>query len=180
MNKKGPFDEISRTIEYENPWIRVEESRVVRPDGSSGTFGLVFARPGVTVVALDDQRNVLLVREYKLALERETIELVSGAIEDGEAPEAAALRELKEETGYSADSIEYLGVIDPFTSVVSGPNHLLLASGLSPVAGVDSGGDIVVVTSVPLAAAVRMVENSEITHGASCVALLRTARRLGV
>ena len=88
--KKGPFEETARTIKYQNSWIRVEEASVIRPNGEKGIFGLVHMKPGSTVLALDARERVLLIREYKYAVERETLELVSGGIDEDEDPSAAA------------------------------------------------------------------------------------------
>ena len=78
--KKGPFEETARTIKYQNGWIRVEEASVIRPNGEKGIFGLVHMKPGSTVLALDARERVLLIREYKYAVERETLELGFGEV----------------------------------------------------------------------------------------------------
>ena len=181
MKKKiGPFTEVSRETKYRNDWMYVEEARVIRPDKSLGVFGLVYMRSGTTVVALDNSKNVFLVKEFKYAVNRYTVELISGAIEDAENPIDAGIRELREETGYTADKVTYLGVIDPFTTVISSQNHIILAEGLhhQPMPMPTSDGDVVEPFKVPFSTALQMIETGELTHGASCVALLRTARRL--
>ncbi|PWT98383.1 MAG: NUDIX hydrolase [Terriglobia bacterium] len=67
------------------------------------------------VVALTDDQRVLLVRQYRPAVERHTLELPSGIVDPGETPAEAAARELLEETGYTASSIELLGPLYPDT-----------------------------------------------------------------
>ena len=90
--RKGPYNETRRTTKYQNNWMRIQEASVVRPDGRRGTFGLVYMDASATVLALDSTLNVLLVREYKYALERETIEFISGGICSGEGVEEAGIR----------------------------------------------------------------------------------------
>ena len=165
--KKGPFEETARTIRYENGWIRVEEASVVRPNGENGIFGLVYMKPGSTVLALDERQRVLLIEEYKYAVERETLELISGGIDAGEDPSAAALRELREETGYRAQRVTTLGCIEPFTTVIASINHIFLAEELvfDPLPGRQE--DILAPRWVSFAAAMDMFEAGKITHAAT-------------
>ena len=65
--------------------------------------------PVVVMIAVDDKSNVLLVKQYRYAAEAELLEVPAGGIEQGEKPEDAAIRELKEETGYGARKISPLG-----------------------------------------------------------------------
>jgi ADP-ribose pyrophosphatase len=173
--KKGPFEEIARIIKYQNSWIRVEEASVIRPNKETGVFGLVYMKPGSTVLALDEHERVLLIKEYKYAVERETLELISGGIDDGEDPGEAALRELREETGYRAEKLTPLGCIEPFTTVISSINHIFLAEQLAfdPLPGGQE--DIVEPHWLPFRTAMDMLEVGKITHAASCVGLLKTA-----
>jgi ADP-ribose pyrophosphatase len=176
--KKGPFEETARTIEYQNGWIRVEEASVIRPNGEKGIFGIVYMKPGSTVLALDERQRVLLIEEYKYAVERETLELVSGGIDENEDPSAAALRELREETGYRAQKLTALGCIEPFTTVIASINHIFLAEDLvfDPLPGTQE--DILAPHWVPFESAMEMLETGKITHAASCIALLKTAALL--
>jgi ADP-ribose pyrophosphatase len=176
--RKGPFLETARSTKYETPWLCVEEAIVIRPDGSPGLFGLAHVGAGATVVALDGDHSVLLVKEYKYAVERETIELISGGIDPGETPVEAGLRELTEETGYVASQATYIGAVDPFTTIVSGRIHLILAENLAYRPNATPAEDLVEPMRVSFDRAIEMVEDGSITHAPSCVALLRVARLL--
>ena len=70
-------------------------------------------KSGVSVLPIDNKGNVYLTKEYHYAVERETIEAISGGIDKGENKENAAKRELNEEAGITANEWIDLGVLDP-------------------------------------------------------------------
>ncbi len=175
----GPFTVLSSEEKYKNPWIQVREDRVIRPGGKEGIFGVVTMLPGSSIVAVDNDNNVILIREFKYAVGHETLELVSGGFAAGETALEAAQRELKEETGYVAGKWTALGCIDPFTTVVASPNSIFLAQELSLEDASPDEGEMLKIERVPFATALQMVLDGKITHGASCVGILRAARALG-
>lgn len=178
QNNNNPFRLIDSNEVYKNPWISVREDQVIRPGGSPGVFGVVTMRPGSTVLALDKDLNVFLTREYKYGVARETLELMSGGIDEGETPLEAAKRELREELNLEAKVWVDLGVVDPFTTVVSSPNYLFLAMELSAAVGVLDEGETLQIEKVPIADVVQMVESSKITHSASCILILKAEKYL--
>ncbi len=172
IDETAPYTEVSKITIYENPWLCLTESKTINRDGKDGIFGIVSMKDGTSVVALIDE-DILLIREYRFAMRSHTIELISGGIENGEDPISAGLRELREEAGYQASYSRYIGFIDPFTSLVKSRNHLLLATDLTPVELNPDDGEYVELIRVPFSRAVEMVLTGEITHGASCVGILR-------
>ncbi len=178
MGRIGPYEIISSRLIYRNPWLSLTEDTLEGPDRSRSVFGIVEMKPGATVVAINGSGEVLLVREFKVAVGRETLEAVSGGIEDGETALEAAKRELREEAGVEAADWTSLGVVDPFTTAIKSPNFIFLARGLTPVEACPDEGEAVETILVPFADAIEMVMRSEITHGATCVALLKATRYL--
>lgn len=93
-------------VAFSTPWLDLL-AKTMKP-GEQPYYSLRL--PDYTaIIALTDDRRVLAVRQYRPALERYTIELPSGLIDPGETAETAALRELREETGYQAAGLEPLG-----------------------------------------------------------------------
>lgn len=173
MKKQRPFKLISSREIYKNPWIRVREDAVIRPDGKQGIFGVIEMKAGSSVLALTDDNQVYLVKEYKYGIERHSTELMSGALENQESPLAAAKRELKEELGLKASRWIYLGVVNPFTTAVHSPNYLFLALGIKTKDPSPDAGEILQIIKVPFQKAVDMVLYGKITHAASCVLILK-------
>ena len=120
--------ERTRTV-YQNPWLRVHEDAVRRPDGSLGTYGIIDEGDAVAVVATDGAA-VCLVRQYRPSWRRDVWEAPCGGIHQGERPLPAARRELREETGITARSWRSAGVICANDPVVN-TFHVFLARGLT-------------------------------------------------
>lgn len=175
----NPFQLTETRVVYQSPLMRIREDHLVLPKGTHAVFNVAEIRHGSTVLALDEEGSVHLIREYKWAVERLSIEAISGGIEVGETPLDCARRELREEGGFEAAEWTELGKVDPFTSHVRSPNHVFLARGLTRVGTAHEEGEVIEAYRVPLGEAVAMVERGEITHAASVVAILRTARLVG-
>lgn len=180
MHHHGPWTILRRHDVYRSPWTQVFRDEVIRPDGKEGSHDLVFLRPGVTVIAVDDQGGVHLTEEFHYAVGRVTLEGVSGGRDEEEPPLACAQRELREELGIEAGEWLDLGPMDPVTSVVASPTRLYLARRLRFGPKAPEGTETIQPKPVPLAEAIQLVMNGDITHSATCVALLKIARILGV
>ncbi|MGV8074316.1 MAG: NUDIX hydrolase [Syntrophobacteraceae bacterium] len=81
----------------------------------------------VTVVALTRNDMVVVVRQYRFGTQKETTEIPAGIIELGESSQEAAIRELREETGYSSTEWEYLGYVEPNPAFLNNRCHHWLA-----------------------------------------------------
>src|SRR5918911_392385 len=93
----NPWGKISTRVVYDNPWIKVREDVVIRPDGEQGIYGVVhFKNVAVGVLAVEGE-EVYLVGQYRYTLERYSWEIVEGGCPEGEEPLEAAKRELEEE-----------------------------------------------------------------------------------
>ncbi len=176
----GPWQILSRREVYRDPWIDVTRDEVIRPDGQNGSHCIVRLKAGVSVLAVDDAGVAYLTEEFHYAVGRVTLEAVSGGIDAGESAEAAAHRELQEELGIVADQWHDLGVVDPFTSVVLSPTRLFVARQLRFGATALEGTERIRCAKLPFADAVQMACDGRITHGPSCVLILKARLLLGL
>ncbi|WP_153558289.1 NUDIX domain-containing protein [Roseimaritima sediminicola] len=171
----GPWRILHSREVYRDPWVRLRQDDVRRPDGHPGSYVVVHLKPGVCVLAMDADRHVYLTREFHYGVGRVTLEAVSGGVEPGEAAEPTARRELGEELGITAGRLTALGTTDPFTANVVSPTALFLAEDLTFGQPDPEGTEQIECVKMPLDEAVRRVMEGEITHAPSCLVILKTA-----
>ena len=175
MNTNGPWKIKNSQEKYKNPWINVREDKVIRPDGKDGIFGVVEMVKGVSVLALDDDEHVYLTEEFHYAIEKNSIEVISGGVDKNEKPLDAAKRELKEETGILANEWIDLGIVNPFTTVIKSPSTIYLARKLQFSKANPEGTEQIKIIKIKFNDALRMVMENKITHGPSCVLILKVS-----
>ncbi|MBI2936267.1 MAG: NUDIX hydrolase [Chloroflexi bacterium] len=128
--------------------------------------------PSVVVVPVDDERRVLLVRQYRLAADEMLLEAPAGGIEEGEEVEQAVLRELREEAGVKAEQLVRLGGFWTTPGFCNEFMHAYLAQGLQPSPlGQDPDEDVHVIP-VPIAQVPDLIRKGEIRDAKTIAALL--------
>jgi ADP-ribose pyrophosphatase len=179
MDKKiGRWTVKSSEILYSDDFVEFRVDDAVGPDGKAGKRAVAKLLSGVAVLALDDEGFVHLVRPFRYAIERESIEVVNGAIDEGEEPIEAARRELREELGIEAADMLDLGALDAITSQVLSPSHLFLARKLQFKEPDPEGTEDLKPFKVKFKEAVRMVMDGEITQATSCVLILKASKAI--
>jgi 8-oxo-dGTP pyrophosphatase MutT (NUDIX family) len=173
----NPWKTRSSRLVYENSWIRLREDAVLRPDGQQGIYSVVELRPSVGIVALNANREIVLVGQWRYPLGRYSWEIPRGGSMPGESDlQAVARRELREETGVEADCWHSLGAVDVNNGVTSDVEHLFLATGLKSGEAHQDPEEEIALRWVPFEAAVQMVLGGEITEVCSAAAILMGAR----
>ena len=172
-DEHGPWTIHGSTQSYRNEMITVVEDQVTKPDGTRGTYATVRMPAGVAVLPVERDGRVLLVSQYRYALGRMSLEVVSGALEEGEDAEAGARREMREELGVEADELVALGHMDLDTSIVSARVDLFIARGLRHGEKDEDPTEQLETIEIGYADALGRVMESEITHAPSCVLLLK-------
>ncbi len=178
MKPHGPWTILNSKITYQTPWISVQEDKVIRPDGKEGVFSVITFKPGVSILPIDEHNNVYLTKEFKYALGRNSIEVVSGGVDENEKNLDAAKRELHEELGIEAQEWINLGTLHPFTSAVDSPAQLYLAKKLHFGKEKREGTELINMIKMPFSQAVQLVIESEITQGQSVALILKAKEYL--
>ena len=152
--------------------FNVDRLRVELPDGRVAIRDVVRHPGAVAVVALTDDGRICLVRQYRTALGRVTVELPAGKLAPGEDPLECASRELLEETGMSAEKIAFLTTIatsDGFTDELI---HIYMATGLDFTRSDPDADEFINVDLVPLGELVDAVLDGRIEDAKTVVGAL--------
>jgi 8-oxo-dGTP pyrophosphatase MutT (NUDIX family) len=170
--ERNPWKTLASRIVYENRWIKVREDKVLRPDGGEGVYGVVEIRPSVAVAALTDKDELVLVGQWRYTVGRYSWELPRGGSSPGEDLQVTAIRELREEAGWTAASWQKLGAVDLNNGVTTDVEHLFLATRLSPAERHQDPEEQIAARLVPFEEAVAMVLRGYITEVCSVAAIL--------
>ncbi len=170
----NPWKRLASREVYDNPWIRIREDQVLRPDGKPGIYGAIhFKRLAVGVVPVDEKGWTYLVGQYRYVLDQYFWEIPEGGSDPGEKPEVTARRELEEETGLQAKTLHHLLDMHLSNSVSDELAHCYLATGLSSGLAHPDGTEELEIRHLPLAEAIDMVHNGAITDSLSVASLLK-------
>lgn len=128
-------------------------------------FYVVTAPDWINVIPVTEDDRVILVRQYRFGIEGSTLEIPGGMCDEGEPPDAAARRELREETGYEAGDLELLGSVHPNPAIQNNRCHSFLAPGVRRVGAPDPDTDeSIEVVEVPLSEIPGLIAGGKITH----------------
>ena len=172
---KNPWTIISSSTVYDNNWINVVEHKVINPAGGDGVYGKVhFKNLAIGVVALDEERNIYLVGQYRFTLDAYSWEIPEGGSPLGVDPLDSAKRELKEETGIIARDWKKLLDIHLSNSVSDEKGYIYLATGLEFSEAEPEETEELQVQKIALEQAYQMVLDGTITDSLSVAGILRT------
>lgn len=174
----SPWHTHERLERYQNPWLVVTEHQVTRPDGQPGIYGVVDPGDNATIVALDDAGRVLLVRDFVYPVQEWAWSLPSGAVEPGEMPADAAMRELREEGGVVALHWTQLGRFWTTPGISPQMSHLFLARGLQSVPATPEPTEVMTHRTMALTEALAQCQRGELRHALTALGLWLASERL--
>jgi ADP-ribose pyrophosphatase len=152
--------------------FRVVRHVTLGRDGKPHAKDIVEHPGAVTILPILDQQRVCLIRNQRVAAGRSLIELPAGTLEPGEEPAATATRELAEETGYRAASMEKLCEFFMSPGILNERMHLFVARGLTPGTTALEPGENIETLVVDWAEAMRMAQDGSIEDAKTLLGLL--------
>ena len=164
--KEPSITTLSSRDVYRNHWMHVREDEILRSNGQRGIYGVVEKDDCAIIVPIDGDR-VWLVEQFRYTIQERVLELPQGGWEmEIHNSEELARGELKEETGFEAERMVYLGFNWIAYGFTRQRQHVYLAAGLKPTAkDPDAEEHDIAVRSVPIAEFEEMMLNGEIRDG---------------
>lgn len=171
------MDLTEKTIEknyiYNGRIINLRNDKIMLPNGKVAYREVVEHNGGVCIAALTEKNEILLVRQYRYPYAEALIEIPAGKLERGEDTFDCARRELKEETGATAESISFLGKMYPSPGYTAEVIYIYKAKGLTFGSQHLDEDEFLNVLKVPLTEAAEMIKKGEIVDAKTTIAVLK-------
>ena len=156
---------------YEGAIINLRRDKVTVQNGTSYRE-IVEHNGGAVLAALTPEGKMVMVRQFRKPAERVMLEVPAGKIDAGELPETAAVRELKEETGYTAGTVRHLTSFYPSVGYSEEVLHLYLCTDLTPGDTCFDENEAIDIEEMDVDALYRMVMSGEIQDAKTAIAIL--------
>lgn len=180
MKTDNPWITTNTSQIYQNPWIKVEEHDIINPAGKEGIYGTVhFKNKAIAIIPIDADGNTWLVGQCRYPLNQYSWEVPMGGGPIGKDILESAKRELREETGLTAEKWTEIMKIHPSNSVTDEEGIVYLAEGLTQGETEFEETEVLEIRKLPFSEVLEMVMNGSITDGISIAGILKTARIFG-
>jgi 8-oxo-dGTP pyrophosphatase MutT (NUDIX family) len=175
MNEaENPWVKLSSEVKYENPWVKLIEDKVLNPAGNNGIYGVVhFKTYAVAIIPLDDDNNTWLVGQYRYPLNSYEWEVVEGGCPEGTLPLDTAHRELHEEVGLKAETMELVLEMQLSNSTTDEVSYTYVARGLTYIGAEPEEDEKLSIKKLPFEEVYQMAMRGEIRDGLSVASILK-------
>ncbi|HAA10344.1 MAG TPA: DNA mismatch repair protein MutT [Cytophagales bacterium] len=176
-DEQNPWTTKSKREVYDNPWIQVNHHEVITPSGGDGIYGVVhFKNKAIGIIPIDENGYTWLIGQYRYTLNEYSWEIPMGGSPLHQTPLEGAKRELKEETGMTADKWTEVMRIHTSNSVTDEEGFVYLAEDLTPGEMEWDDTEQLKVWHLPLSEALQLCDEGKITDAIAIAGLYRVAR----
>ena len=165
------FKILSRSKHYEGKAFDVEKVTFEMPNGKQPTYDLVVHPGAAVVMPIDEEGNILFIRQWRLGAENELLELPAGTLEAEEPPIECARREVREETGMAAGEIKLIGQFYLTPGYSNEYLYIFLARDLTPSPLAQDDDELIDLVPIPLEKAYQIAAQGEINDGKTLATL---------
>ena len=176
-NGKPPVVRIGRELKYQGTILKIYEDRVIS-NGHECRWDFIHHDGAAAVIPVCEEGKILMVRQYRNALDRFTLEIPAGKLDSPDEPTLdCAARELEEETGYRAESMEFLISVNTTIAFCDEHIDIYLARDLKPSHQHLDEDEVIQVEEWELKDLEEMIFSGKITDAKTMAAILAYARK---
>ncbi|MGY5309176.1 NUDIX hydrolase [Nocardia gipuzkoensis] len=163
----------SEQVVYDGrPWLSVARHRITTPDGVERTHHAVRLNPVATVTVIDEHGRALLMWRHRWIVDQIGFESPGGILEPDEEPEVGARRELFEETGFTANRLLLVGVLEPMPGLVQTPHYIYIGQEPQQVGVPADPEEVGHLVWIPLATTGELLATGQIMGTGTAVGML--------
>ena len=163
---------LSSQLVYDGRAVKLRVDTVQTADGRETTREIVEHSDCVAIIAVDNNGDILLVSQFRKAVEKELLEIPAGGIESGENPEDTVRRELQEEAGYLPGNVERLGGFYSTPGYCTEYLYLYLATDLTPSQLSAEDTESITLVRVPVTQILGLITSGKVCDAKSIAGLL--------
>ena len=163
---------------YEGTIINLRRDKVTAQGGTSYRE-IIEHNGGAVIAALTEDKKLVMVRQYRKPADKVMLEVPAGKIDPGEMPLEAAVRELKEETGYTASKVEFLTEFYPSVGYSEERLYLYLCTGLTPGETCFDENEAIEIEEIDLDRLFKMAMSGELDDAKTIIAILMVKALVG-
>ncbi|WP_176717362.1 NUDIX hydrolase [Vulcanibacillus modesticaldus] len=171
MEKDYIEQTISSTTIYEGKIIKVDVDKVRLPNGKESFREIVHHSGAVAILAISKENKVIMVKQYRKPLEKTILEIPAGKLEKGEKPLDCAIRELKEETGYTASNMSQIAKFYTSPGFADEIIYLFKAEDIQPGAAKPDEDEFVELVELTIDEVNELINDSKIIDAKTLIAL---------
>jgi len=182
-NENKELDDLKETIVrretvHEGKIVRFEKLVVEMPNGVNADRDIIRHPGGCVIIPVDEENNLYLVKQYRVAFESVTLELPAGKLDKGEEPIVCATRELEEETGLQAQEIRAVISVYLSPGFCDEVLHVFMATGLKQGVARPDDDEFVKIEKYSIAELMTMIQTGEIKDAKTVIGVMIAERRL--
>ena len=173
-----PYQVLKSEIIYPGRAFTIRRDHLRMPDGHETKFDIVEHGGSVIILPVDDQGNLLFVRQYRHAAGLDLLELPAGTLDKGEDPKACAQREIREETGMAAGKVKHLGGFYLAPGYSTEYMYVYLATNLHSAPLEADADEYLTLERIPIPEALEMASSGQLPDAKSLAAFCLAASHL--
>lgn len=172
-----PVKRLSRTLKFQGTILKIYEDKV-EANGHLAYWDFIHHDGAAAVVPVLDDGRILMVRQYRNALDRETLEIPAGKLDEPDEPKIeCAGRELEEETGFRCEQLEYLISVNTTVAFCDEAIDIFVARNLIPSQQHLDEDEVISVEAWTVEALEELIYSGKLTDGKTIAAILAYARK---